>query len=195
MDMRKNTIELNRAKLDQQLELENGTDEALLESPHDMLLEEQFDGIHLYWEAHEFEKHERSRRWYLIASLLLGGIIIWAIVINAPIMAITFVLAGIVGFLQLQREPQVLEFLVTEDGVVAGNEIYPFEQIKSFWIFYHPPHEKILSLELKDRFSLHVQIPLGEANPVAVRDTLMQFVPEIEQERKMIDVVGHLLKL
>jgi len=102
--------------------------------------------ILLSWDAPEFEVYENSTRWYLIAGIFVLAMAIWGLVSNSPIMSITFILIGIVGYIQLQRDPVVRTFSVTTTGLLVGKELYPYENISSFWIFYDPPHTKIISL-------------------------------------------------
>jgi hypothetical protein len=195
MDIRDKNRQIENFYQDNHVNPESFEEEALLDSPHDILLESLPLGTHLHWEAPEFEKHEKGKRWYAIATLLLAAIIIYGLFTNSPIMAITFILIGIVGYIQLQREPQVLDFLVTESGIIAGNEIYAWETIQSFWIFYHPPYEKFLSLEIRGKFSLHVKIPLGDVNPAELRKILLEFIPEIEQESRFTDTISRIFHL
>lgn len=139
------------------------------------------------WRAPEFEPFVVDKKAYLIATAILAAVIIYALVTNSPIMAITFILIGIVGYLYLQKEPKLLDIAITSQGVVVGNEIYELKNISSFWIFYEPPQVKILSLHLKDKILPHVHIPIYKENPVKIREALLDFIPEEEQEMTVID--------
>lgn len=165
-----------------------------LESPHDMLLPEHLRDAILHWRGPEFEKSDWEKKWYLIATLILAAIILYALFTNSPIMAITFILIGIVGFLHLQKNPRVLDFSIGGSGVIAGDEIYEFGDIKSFWIFYEP-HIRVISLHMKGRLIPHIHIPIHDQDPVKIREVLMDFVPEEEQELGMVDVIEKVLRI
>jgi len=147
------------------------------------------------WRAPEYEVYEKSATWYLVAIVLLGIIIAYALWKDSPIMAITFILIGVVGYLQLQKEPRILDFSINHNGIRAGNEIYEFDNIESFWIFYDPPHTKTLSLHTNASFIPFVHIPLADEDPVVVREVLMKFVPEEKQEAGFVDALERFLHI
>jgi len=82
------------------------------------------------------------KRFYFYSTILLALLIVYALVTNSPIMAITFILIGIIGYLQLKKEPQIINYTITHKGIIAENQIYEFENLESFWIFYDPPYDK-----------------------------------------------------
>ena len=170
-------------------------EEKLLESPHDMLLEEYSEDIFHHWKAPEYENYGQSGRWYLIASLIIAAIVIYAILTNSLIMAITFILIGVVGYIYLQKEPRILDFSITHEGIVVGREIYDFDNIKSFWIFYEPQVMKVISLHAKGKFMPYVHIPIHDQDPVQIRATLLKFIPEVKQELNAVDTIERLLHL
>jgi positive regulator of sigma E activity len=165
-----------------------------LESPHDMMLE-RGNSVLLHWQGPEYEHYPKEKLWYAVATLILSAIIIYALVSNSPIMAITFVLIGVVGYVQLEKFPRVLDFKVTIDGMIVGNELYKFNSIKSFWIFYEPPHTKILSLHTDAFLTPYIHIPVHQIDPVKLREVLLDFVPEVEQEQSFIDTLERLLHI
>jgi len=55
-------------------------------------------------------------------TLGLLAIIIYALFTNSPIMAITFILIGIIEYIYISREPKILDFLITERGIVIGKK-------------------------------------------------------------------------
>lgn len=171
----------------------NTSREEMLESPHDMLLDEHSADELLAWVAPEFEKQDKSRRWYLIVFFFLAIIAFYAIFKNWPIMAITFIMIGVTGYLMINRNPREIIFRITHDGIVTGNQIYEFENMQSFWIFYNPPYEKILSIHLKGSFVPFLHIPIHSEDPVKIREVLMKFIPEIKQEKSLVDTVERIL--
>lgn len=145
------------------------------------------------WQAPEFEVYEKSRLWYSATTLVLLAIVAYALWNNSPIMAITFILVGVVGYLHLQKDPEVLDFVINHSGVQAGRELYEFDNIESFWIFYDPPHTKTLSLHTKASFMPFVHIPLENEDPVIVREFLMKFIEEEKQEAGFVDALERFL--
>lgn len=166
-----------------------------LEPPHDFLISEHSKDVLMHWQAPEFEILERDRKWYLYITLTLTAIISYAIYINGPIMAITFILIGVVGYIYISKEPKILDFTITEDGVVAGREIYEFDNLESFWIFYEPKNIKVISLRTKSHMIPYVHIPIHDEDPVQIRKVLLEHIPEEKQEPGLVETLERLLKI
>jgi hypothetical protein len=169
--------------------------EELLESPRDMLLAEHSQDVHYHWRGPEFEIYERDKKWYLVVTAILIAIIAWAIYSNSPVMAITFILIGMVGYIFIHKEPRILDFLLTQDGVIAGKEIFDYENLESFWIFYEPPHTKVLSLKTRSLLLPHVHLPIHDEDPVKIREILLDHIPEKKQEEGLVEIMERVLRI
>lgn len=169
--------------------------EELLEAPSDMLISEHSQDVLAHWKAPEFEVYERDRKWYLWVSFFLIAIIGWAIYSNSLVMAITFILIAVVGYIYIEKEPRVIDFIITPDGISAGKEVYAFDNIRSFWIFYEPPHVKIISLKTESHLLPFVHIPIHDEDPVHIRQLLLDYIPEEKQEEGLLQILERLLRL
>jgi hypothetical protein len=147
------------------------------------------------WKAPEFEVYEKSARWYLVFAIFILAMVVYAMSTNGPIMAITFILIGIVGYIYLQKDPRVITFCITSKGLVADKEMYLYENINSFWIFYDPPHTKTISLHTKASMLPFIHIPLRDEDPVKLRALLIRDIPEIKQDPGMIDAIERVLHI
>ncbi len=151
--------------------------------------------ILLEWEASEYTEHRRSIDWYwwvgLFAVILLG-VAIWQ---RSFLFGVLVFIGWFTLVLFAVRPPRIIKFYITERGVMIENNLYPWQNLKSFWIFYNPPLKKEISLESKKTFMLHVKMPLGDQNPQKARELLAKFLPEIEQEESLIENISSLLKL
>lgn len=147
------------------------------------------------WQAPEFEIYEKSGRWYIIAALFIGIMVVYALFSDSPIMAIVFILIGIVGYIYSQRNPNVVTFTITSKGISAKKEMYLYENIFSFWIFYEPTQAKVISLHTKASMLPFVHIPLGDEDPVMIREMLLENIPEIKQDPNLIDTIEKILHI
>ncbi|HPN55148.1 MAG TPA: hypothetical protein PLB52_04490 [Candidatus Moranbacteria bacterium] len=147
------------------------------------------------WRAPQFEVYEKSGRWYIIAALFILVMIVYALYTNGPIMAVTFILIGIVGYIYSQKDPLVVTFAITDKGVIADKEIYLYENIKSFWIFYDPHHTKTISLHTKASFMPFIHIPFGDENPAELHKIMTRYIPEIKQDPSLIDAIERVLHI
>lgn len=155
--------------------------------------EAEYDTALYRWSAPEHDLYTVGKRFYFFSAIFLAGIVIYALITNSPIMAITFILIGVVGYLFLQKEPKTIDFAITHNGILAGNEIYEFDSLKSFWIFYDPPQEEKLSIKSKSTFTPFIHFPLGNENPVEIRSILIKFIPEEKQDHTLADAAERFL--
>lgn len=148
----------------------------------------------IQWRAPEFEKYEKSKTWFIVAGIFFLGLIGLSIWMKSPSMIVSFALMGLVIFLFALRKPRQVKFAITSKGIMVNERLYRFDDLKSFWIFYDPPEIKKISFESKKTLKPYIIIPLAEQNPVEVRKILVKFLPEIEQEESVIDVLARRLK-
>lgn len=151
--------------------------------------------IFIEWRAPEFIAHEHTQRWYL--AWLLGALaaITVAVIFKNFLFALFILLAAIALLLQSQRNPRVITYAITARGVLVGERLYKFEDLESFWVMYEPPHTKELLIASKLWLSPQFSMPIHDANPVRIREILIQFLPEKEQKPSLIDWLIRILKL
>jgi uncharacterized membrane protein len=149
----------------------------------------------LHWRAPEFEIFQRDKKWYVLITGLLILIVIYALYTNSLVMAITFILIGVVGFMYINKEPRILDFMITDDGIVAGREIYTFDSLKSFWIFYEPDGMKEISLCTESYLTPYVHIPVHDQEPAKIRELLLSYIPEEKQEPGLVETIERIIKL
>ena len=158
-------------------------------------LQQNKENVVVSWRGPEFEHYPKDKKWYTGALLILALIIFYAVIKGGIIMAITFALIGLVGYLILSQSQKVIDFAVTYDGILVGDEIYDFDDIKSFWIFYEPPHTRVISLHMNGYFRPYLHIPLHQVDPVDVHKALVEFIPEEKQEQNIVDIMERLLRM
>lgn len=135
------------------------------------------------WEIPEFEQHERGRRWYVIALIVIAALLVWAITTANYLFAILIVIFAITYYLQINRHPVDVTIQIAEKGVAIGDRLYPYEALRSFWVIYKPPEVNTLYLEFKNALRPEMSIPLKKKNPVKVREILLDYLDEdIEKE-------------
>lgn len=148
------------------------------------------------WEAPEYEYIEKHPKWYWVTGGALLAIVAYAIITNSVLMAITFILIGMLMYIFAEREPRQIRMEINSDGIVVDRQIYEYDGLKSFWIFYEVEHGfKVLSLHSQKTFLPHIHIPVGDANPILIREVLLNYLPEIRQEMTIVDRLSLLIGL
>jgi hypothetical protein len=154
------------------------------------------DSLSFSWKALEYEHHEKHPKWYWVTGGLLLAIVIYALITDSILMAITFILIGMLGYIFAEREPRTIQMEINPEGIRVDNYFYGYEDLKSFWIFYETEEEiRVLSLHGKRTFLPHIHIPIGDTNPIIIREVLIHYLPEIRQELTLLDRLERLIGL
>lgn len=149
----------------------------------------------LHWRSPEHEPLDLGPRSSIVVTVLLVCIIAYALYTNSPLMAITFILIGIVGYLMLYREPSILDFMLTSKGIIAGKEFYEYDTLESFFLYTEPPFENILSIQTEGKLVPYIHIPVMNVDTEKLRDILDEFVPEEKHEPGLVDTLEKLLHI
>lgn len=154
-----------------------------------------FGSLLLEWNAPEHDTFELGPKARIIVALLLIVVIGWALYTNSPLMAITFILIGVVGYLLVIAEPKYYRFALTSRGVLAHNEFYAYESIHSFCIHSDPPLENLLSLRTTGLLTPHVHIPLADLDHQVLRRFLQEHITEEVHDPSLVDILEKLLHI
>ncbi len=160
-------------------------------------LSQKDNSVLVAWAIPEYVKHERGWKWYLVAGILGVALVLWGVFTANFLFAIIIVMAGLIMFLTSQREPEQVPFAVTVGGIFIGDHYHPYYEFRNFSILYEPPHLKCLYLVSEKRVRPLIKIPLEDTDPVIVRDTLLQFLPEDLQrvEESLTEMIARVYKL
>lgn len=154
-----------------------------------------FGEILISWREAEHDSFDLGPRSRLIFIILLVLIVAWALYTDSPLMAITFILIGIIGYLLEQQPPRILDFALTTRGVLTGKQFYRYETIQSFHIYEEEPFLDTLSLHTDGDLISHIHVPLKTVDNQAVYDILVGFVPELPHEPNLIDSLEKLMHI
>ena len=88
----------------------------------------------------------------------------------------------------------MVSYAITEEGFHAGNALYLFSNIKSFYISDKDGLVE-LSLEIKSVLLPFLRLSLKEVSPEMVKTYLLQFLPEEEHKELATDQIARSLGL
>jgi len=150
----------------------------------------------LTWEAPEFIKHSKGKKWFYGAGLLVVLLVMYALWTGSWTMAIAFIVLAGVYYISHHREPNQVTISLSHFGIKIGKRQLPYNQIKAFWIVYKPPHVKTLKLLTTDKVMTEVTIQLDGQEPGPVRALLTKHVPEYEgKDESFVDALIRVTKL
>lgn len=161
-------------------------------------LQEIDAGDEIYsWKAWEFEPHERSRMWYIFASLISVACIIYAVWTENYLFAIIILMIGIIFLVNNLRKPKIIDVHITNMGIVVGEEFHDYKEIKDFSLIYAPPEIKILYIDFHKVWMPLLTLPLEDADPNIVRESLLPYAFENldREEESLTDMLKRVYKL
>ena len=147
----------------------------------------------LAWNAKQFETVPRSRSWYIGFFVIIALLLAYGLFSDNFLLGIIAILIALMYYLFEKREAQEFKFGITTEGVFAQDRVYEFSSLESFWIFFEPQGRKELSLKSTKNLMPYIHIPLGDADPVEVRDTMMKFMPEVEHKESAVDSLSQMM--
>lgn len=150
----------------------------------------EFISLIFQWETEEFKKTVKTKEWFFAGAIIGVAFIIVAIIQKNFLFAIVVLLAGFLVYIYSQKEPRKVSFAISNKGIVVGKRLYEYDSLKSFWIFYEPPRIKELSLVSQKTFMPSLSLPLGDADPVKLREALIRFLPEVKQDEDLSDIIA-----
>lgn len=146
------------------------------------------------WQLKNRQQKRRRTHWVILFIIIGLSLLILGLV-QKNFIFIVLVLLSLFMFYRFNKISQVnMSFLINQQGVTIDKTLYPYDHLKSFWIFYAPGGRQELSLESKKNIMPYIRIPLGNQNPKQIRDWLLQYLPEKEQEESLVDVIAHRLR-
>lgn len=149
----------------------------------------------MVWEADEFAEYSRSRQWYLIVGASGALMSVGMLIFQQWLAAVVFALATFVVIKHADDKPRKLTYSVTKLGIHAGDSFHPYNELRMFWVIYKPP-VRTLTIQTVNRFKPLIKIDLANVDPLAIKNTLKQYLPEdTKREEDLLDKFSRFLRL
>ena len=137
----------------------------------------------LEWKTPEHRHRPRSKDWYWIFGIVVVTAITLALIAGNVLFALIVILASFVIFAYATKEQGEHHIALVEKGVRIDHTLYPFENIKAFWIYESEEEEDpLLLLALSSGILPVIFIPIN-VDVVDLDDLhglLLEVVPEHE---------------
>ena len=147
------------------------------------------------WKVPEFEKHERSKNWYIIAGLIAVFLLIFAIFTSNFLFAIIIITATLITIIHDGKNADLVDIIIDNDGIVIGRKLYEYDDLKNFSVLFKPREElKNLYFEFNNPAKQRLSIPLFDNDPLQIRDFLLKYLPE-DLERTNMPLSENISKL
>ena len=144
----------------------------------------KFENGLLNWTAPSFVRYQRNRAWYITAAILVFLLVLAAVWTGSPTFAIAILTFAVVYIVVNQDDPKQIQVGISTAGIRFGSRVYPYNQIKTFWIEYDPPYYQSLHVVLKNKMKEEITINFHGINPSLIREVLTKYLPEWEEREK-----------
>jgi hypothetical protein len=142
------------------------------------------EGTHrrpLTWHGHEYVHAEKTPDWYWALGLIAVAGAVASLLFNNVLFSILILFGAFVLALFAAREPQEVQFALTQRGVRVDDKLYPYQALTSFAVDERSVnHTPKLLIEFKSHFAPTLIIPLENVDADHVHDYLLDYLPEEE---------------
>lgn len=146
---------------------------------------------YLKWPVPEYHRPERSRNWYVAATIFLiiclffsffsldGWKIVFLGLSSNFLFALIIIIATIIMIINDSRPPLLVNIELGPEGVKVGQKFYDYDEFKDFSVLYKPQQSlKNLYLEFKNTMRPRLSIPLRHMDALKVRNFLVRYLDE-----------------
>jgi hypothetical protein len=164
------------------------------------------DNEKLSWTALEYEEKDRSPDWFWALGVIIITSSIASIIFENYFFAVLLILGGILLGFFANKKPDMVFYELNARGLKIRNRLYPYENIKSFWVQLDKPRETELpgnEVGLKPLLFIHserafmpvLSIPIDETIAKDIHSILTsQNIEEVEMKEhpseKIMEVLG-----
>ena len=137
----------------------------------------------LEWTALEYEERNRDNDWYWALGIIVVAGSIASFIYGNLFFGIFLILSGLLIVLFTVKRPDLVFYEINEKGLKIKNRLYPYQNIKSFWIKIEEDEEPTLFLHSERQFMPILSVPIKQENAGKIKE-LMLSNDVLEQEMK-----------
>ncbi len=144
------------------------------------------------WSALEYEERERSPDWFWALGIIVVASSATSIIFSNYFLAVLLVLGGaLLGFFAIKK-PDTVFYELNEKGLKIHTRLYPYENIKSFWV--QVDLKPMLFVKTERFFMPVISVPIEENMAPEIHDIFLgQNVTEEEmKENPSEKIMEHL---
>jgi hypothetical protein len=151
--------------------------------------EQKLSEVIFSWQQPEYLKYKKNIWWYVASAAVLALLVLWAVADGRwfggrnYLFAIFLILFYLLILLYEIREPEIVDFFITPDGIKFGRKFYPYNELENFFIIYEDRGIKNLYIDFKNPLKGRLIGSLENQDAVAIREFLLAFLKEdLERE-------------
>ncbi|MFA6521112.1 MAG: hypothetical protein WCT53_01880 [Candidatus Gracilibacteria bacterium] len=155
-----------------------------------------FENAIIRWKAPEFDHHEKSTLWFIIAGLVVLLLVFYGLKTDGWTFSVAILVFAGTYYLLHREKPKVVDIKISKIGVKIGRHIFHYSHLKNFWVVYNPPFVQRLYLKSTSKLHPDIFVSLEDADPMAVKHILKDHIPELKGANEpFADVLVRIFKL
>ena len=147
---------------------------------------EQTSNENLEWSALEYEEKERSTDWFWALGVIIITSSVASIIYDNYFFAALLVLSGVMLGYFAKKKPDIVYYELNRKGLKIRTRIYPYENIKSFWVQVDHDHiglKPTLFVKSDRVFMPIISIPIEDSMAEEIHSLMTSHeVPEEEMK-------------
>ncbi len=146
------------------------------------------------WEAREYIERKKNAGWYVGFALVVVALIAIAVLLEYWLFILVIILAAIALLTYVLRPPRMLHYSLDDKGLTEGNNLYVYDDFRSFGILNEANHYCIV-LTPKKRFGARVTVYFPETEGEQIVDIFGERLPMEEVRQDIIDKLVRWLRI
>lgn len=142
----------------------------------------------IIWETAEYPHRKKTSDWFWALGIISIALATGAIFLKNFLFAFLIIIGAFTIALYASQKPRHVRFEVGERGIRIGDMRYPYATLESFGIL-EKPSGTVLILKSEKAMMPFLTIPLGDANPEAIRNFLLDYLPEEAHEESLSESI------
>ena len=143
----------------------------------------------IFWETYEFQYKKKTADWFWAVGIICLALAVIAIIYSDSLFAIFIIIVGALSIGTGNRRPRVLEIKLNDKGLSVNSTLYPFQNIKTFWVEDGKKSFPKLILRIERFINPIIVLPIETDyfESSDVRNFLLNYVPE----DKTVEPISH----
>ncbi|MFA5134152.1 MAG: hypothetical protein WC459_05115 [Patescibacteria group bacterium] len=150
----------------------------------------------LKWQIPEYPQYHRGKLWYLCAALIGVLLMIYAIISGNFLFTIIIIISVLISLISSWRDPKMIDFKLTEDGVIIDGLFYSWDKFQGYWMVKNEEVNN-LGLDLKNWLKTDLYVPVNGVSLEAVEKFVSKFLKKNldRKEEPLSYLLGRKLKI
>ena len=145
------------------------------------------------WEASEYLHHDKQPGWFFILGGVTLALVVAAVLTQQWFSIPVVILIGVSILVYGVKQPRVLRYALTEDGIEIGPKLYPYKNFRSFAVIQDVAWHTI-DLEPTQRFMPRLTILFDDEHFPDIVSLLSEQLPEVHRTPDWVERLARYLK-